>query len=376
MLAHSGAVDVDWLVSPQGRQVVEALRGVDPLRARGLFPHVPPDRLAAALTQAQHRPSTFPLPLVTAEGVQQASPVAVAQRRAARIAAAGVDTVVDAGCGIGLDSWAFARAGLRVVAYESDPVTARIAEANLAGLDVDVIRADVTEAALPEGVLYVDPARRRISMDVTGRPARIHDPQRWRPPWQWILDRAGTRPVVARIRPGHREIPEGAEWHCSSIGRTLVDATVWFPPLAATDRRASVFDGRWHELTGPAPAAGVAPAGRYIVDPDPAIVRSGLVTSAAAVVDGHLLDPRLAFITTDREPAAWLGRSIRVLQQTTLKDAARTCRALGFTTATLWARGFEHTPSLPLPQGRGAVVVMARIGTRRRTTGWVGTPVH
>lgn len=373
-------MDVDWLVSAQGRQVVDGLRGVDPLKARGLFPHVPPERLAAALTQARHRPQAFPLPLVTADGVQQSSPVAVAQRRAARIAAAGVDTgvdtVVDAGCGVGLDSWAFARAGLRVVAYESDPATARVAAANLAGLDVEVVLSDVTEAALPEGVLYVDPARRRIARDVTGRPARIHDPQRWRPPWQWILDRAATRPVVARIRPGHREIPEGAEWHCSSIGRSLVDATVWFPPLAATDRRASIFDGQWHEITGPVDPAEVGPVGQYIVDPDPAIVRCGLVTNAAALVDGHLLDRQLAFITTDREPPSWVGRSMRVLQQTTPKRAGPDCRGLGFTSATLWARGFTHPPPLHLPQGRDAVVVMARLGTGRRTTGWVGTPVH
>jgi hypothetical protein len=369
-------VDVEWLVSPPGREVIEGLYGVDPLQARGLFPHVPHDRLAAALTQVRHRPEEFPLPLVTAEGVQQASPVSVARRRAARIAASGAETVVDAGCGIGLDAWAFARAGLQVVAYESEPVTARIAAANLAGLDVDVVRADVTDAALPEGVLYVDPARRRIPMDVAGRPVRIHDPQRWRPPWPWVLDTTATRPVVARIRPGHRDLPAGAEWHCSSIRRTLVDATVWFPPLAATDLRASVFDGRWHELTGPAGAAEVGSCRRYIVDPDPAIVRSGLVANAAAVADGNLLDPHLAFITTDREPPAWLGRSMRVLQQTTLKQAAGVIRGLGFTTATVWARGFEHTPPLHLPQGRDAVVVLARVGDRRRTVGWVGTPVH
>ena len=40
----------------------------------------------------------------------------------------------------------------------------------------------------------------------------------------------------------------------------------------------------------------------------------------------HALDPDLAFITTDREPPRWVGRSMRVLETTTLKQAMEACR--------------------------------------------------
>ncbi|MCU0299475.1 MAG: class I SAM-dependent methyltransferase, partial [Candidatus Nanopelagicales bacterium] len=161
-------MNVEWLASQEGRDAIASLRGVDPLQARSALPGVDADLVSQALTQAQHRPVDFPLALVTRDGIQQASPVAVARRRATRLAEAGVTDVIDAGCGIGLDSWAFAEAGLNVVAVEVDPTTAAVARANLAGFGVEVRTGDATSMALPPGVLFVDPARRREHADADG----------------------------------------------------------------------------------------------------------------------------------------------------------------------------------------------------------------
>lgn len=371
-------MDVDWLTSDEGRAAVAALIGVDPLRARSHLPAATPEHVSDALTQARHRPADFPLPLVTADGIQQASPVEVATSRALRIAASGVGTVIDAGCGIGLDSWAFAHAGLRVVAFEIDPGTAAVARANLVGLDVEVRNTDVLTADLPaQAVLYVDPARRHVHSDALGRPLRIHDPAQWRPAWQWVLDQSRHRSVVARIRPGHRDLPDGAEWHCTSMNRRLVDATVWFPPLARTERRATVLrTTQTHELLASGASPSVGDPGRYLIDPDPAIVRTGLVGEAAVEVSGWLIDEHLAFVTTDTPPPAWLGRSMAVLEQAPLKSIPAVCRRLGIGTATVWARGFERMPSIGVAEGRDAVVVAARLGPRRRAVAWVGQQVH
>jgi hypothetical protein len=369
-------MDVAWLTSDEGRAAIAALTGADPLHARSLLPHLRPDRVSDALTQARHRPPGFPLPLVTADGVQQASPAIIAERRARRLAASGVTRVIDAGCGVGLDSWAFARVGMEVVAYESDPTTAEVARANLAGLGVPVLAEDVTAAALPDGALYVDPGRRRAHRDTDGRPLRIRDPQQWSPPWSWVVDQVGRRPVVARTRPGQRDLPPATEWHCSSLRRRLVDATVWFGSLAQADRRASVLDTDWHELTGPPAPVVSGPAGTYIIDPDPAIVRTGLVANAAAAVDGRLLDEHLAFITADGQPPRWAGRCMRVIEEVSLREVRAACRTHGLARVTVWSRGFERTPSVGLPQGRDGIVVAARLGTDRRPVAWVGTPVH
>ena len=370
-------MDVDWLTSDEGRAAVMALRGVDPLKARALLPGLPAPLIADALTQAQHRPEGFPLPLVTIDGIQQSTPLDVAVRRARRLADAGVRTVIDAGCGIGTDSWAFAGAGMHVIAYEVDPDTAQVARANLEELDVEVHQGDATLADFPRDVaLYVDPARRRDQRDTQGRPLRIHDPEQWRPAWSWVLGQAQQRPVVARIRPGHRDLPPGTEWHCTSVNRSLVDATAWFPPLALAPRRATVLHGgTWHEVVGsPAPTE-AAEVGRFIVDPDPAIVRSGLVSNAAELIGGHLLDTRLAFITCRDRPPAWVGRGMEVLEQTALKRIAATCRRHGIESATVWARGFDTVPRTGLREGRQGIVVAARVGDERRTTVWVGRPL-
>lgn len=371
-------MDVAWLASDEGRDAIAALADVDPLYARSRLPHLQPDQIAAALSQARHRPLDFPLPLVTVDGIQQASPVPVAQRRAQRLAESGASTVVDAGCGIGLDSWAFARAGLQVVAYELDPKTAEVARANLAGLGVEVIVGDVTAVRLPPGALFVDPARRRAHKDAQGRPLRVHDPEQWRPAWSWVLEQAVTgRPVVARTRPGQRGLPAAVEWHCSSMHRSLVDATVWFADLARTDRRASVHhSGSWHELTGPAETPRTGPVGQFILDPDPAIVRSGLVSNAAALAQGWLIDPHLAFITCDDQPPLWMGRSMRVIQQVRLKQVHTACKHHGLPTATVWARGFERAPRIGIREGQDAVVVAARLGPDRASIAWIGMPVR
>ncbi len=370
-------VNVEWLTRDEGKAAIAALVGVDPLLARKLLPALSAEQVTEALTQARHRPADFPLPLVTPTGIQQASPIPVAQRRAARLAASGVPTVVDAGCGIGVDSWALARAGLHVIAYEIDPVTAQVARANLAGLDVEVREGDATATDLPDGILFVDPARRREHSDASGQALRVHDPSQWRPSWDWVLEQARHRPVVARIRPGHRDLPANTEWHCTSMQRRLVDATVWFDGLANTDRAASVHDGHaWHELKGPVEPSHTAKVGAYLIDPDPAIVRSGLVTNAANLVDGHLVDPDLAFITCDQLPPAWLGRAMRVLEPVTLKSVGQVCRRRGLPGVTVWSRGLGKPPQVDLPQSQHAIVVVAAIGRPRAVSAWIGEPVR
>lgn len=72
--------------------------------------------------------------------------------------------VIDLTAGMGVDSWAFAKAGLSVQAYELDPTLAAITSYNLInlGLDVDVINGSFADFdRLTEGTLvYIDPDRR------------------------------------------------------------------------------------------------------------------------------------------------------------------------------------------------------------------------
>ncbi|HEX8092942.1 methyltransferase domain-containing protein, partial [Jatrophihabitans sp.] len=134
--------------------LVESVTETDPVRraaaARRLLP---PELATAALTQAGLRAaartkfgSLAGRLLFTADGLEQATRIEVADHRAARFAGAGLASVLDLCCGIGSDARAFARAGLRVSGVERDPAIAALAAANAAGQPVRISTGSAEQA--------------------------------------------------------------------------------------------------------------------------------------------------------------------------------------------------------------------------------------
>src|SRR3954454_5365119 len=109
--------------------------------------------------------------LLTADTLEQAGRPRLADRRAARLLAAGPGPVADLGCGAGTDSIALARRGASVVAIDPDPVARELTAANAAALGVaprvQVVAADV-----------VDVVDRAELGGVAGCPAAVLDPAR------------------------------------------------------------------------------------------------------------------------------------------------------------------------------------------------------
>jgi len=320
-------VDLDQLTSlrtPAGVTALAAaaeLAGGDPLAAAAALRSagVPAGLAAAALTQAELRrravakfgPAAAGM-FFTRAGLEQATRAAVADRRAARLRAAGVHTLADLGCGLGADALAAARAGIRVYGVEADPVTAAMAAANAEAAGVadrfTVVHDDATRFDVG-GVdaVFCDPARRRAG---TGR--RVFDPANYSPPWEFVLGLAGRVPrTVLKVAPGidHAVIPPGAEAEWVSVGGDLVEATLWCGPLAATPRRATLLSTGSHQLTGTGGVeAPVGPVRRYLYDPDGAVVRAHLVAEFAAGIGGTLADPSIAYVYADAAPATPFAR--------------------------------------------------------------------
>jgi SAM-dependent methyltransferase len=412
---------VAWLGGPQGTHVLavatthdaaahaRSARGVagavDPLRAvstlRAQFPEVDPALVSAALTQVRLRrrgrprlgPDVAHL-LLTQDGLEQATRPQVAALRADRYVAADAHHVADLGCGVGLDTIAFARAGLRVSAVERDPVVAALAAANARALGVadlvDVRVGDLTDRALLDKVLavadaaFVDPARRDPGAGRDGRSARITDPASWSPPWPWVRELATRVPrTAAKVAPGvpHDLTPSGGCITWTSDDGQLLEAEIAWPALAIGDtrRRAIVVRGG-HETVlessidlDDEPAPPVGAIGAWLHEPDDAVIRAGLVAEVAHRCAGRLLDERVAYVTTDLDvDLAPLSVRFRVLA------------ALPFDVATLRAelstRGVGHVVvkkraiaadpddvrrALALPKAAGsAVVMLTRVGAQ------------
>ncbi|HEX6872522.1 MAG TPA: class I SAM-dependent methyltransferase [Micromonosporaceae bacterium] len=317
------------LLGPAGQAALDAatnlgqadpLVAVESLRRAG----VAADLASAALTQLELRrraaakfgPDADRL-YFTRAGLEQATRAVVAARRAERIAKAGITAIADLGCGIGADSLAFARAGLRVLAVEADPVTAAVAAANAAALSLTdrlTVRAGTaTEVDLSDvDAVFCDPARRDQA-----RGRRIFDPDAFSPSWDFVTDLHRRVPAtVLKLAPGidHALIPAGAEAEWVSVDGDVVEAAIWCGPLAEVPRRATVLRGvSVARLSGTGErTAAVAPVRDYLFDPDGAVVRSHLVAEFADAVHGTLADPHIAYVFADRPAATPLGRCFAV----------------------------------------------------------------
>lgn len=298
----------------------QAMKTVTSLRDRG----VAPDLAAAVVTQSRLRARARTKfgdfadgMLFTADGLEQATRLLVAALHARRYLAAGVTALADLTCGIGADSLAFAGTGLRVVATDLDEATAAIASWNLRHFpEAEVRHGDGLALDLrAEGIdgLYADPAR-RTGGRANGRSRRIVDPRAYAPPLDavWAL-REAVPAVGIKVGPGiaHEGLPDDAETQWVSVDGDVVEAGLWFGPLApdGPGRSALVLrtftdeDGKEHPLSrtvrGDDDAPEVGAVGQYLYEPDGAVIRAGLVGQAAAELGGRLVDPTIAYVTTD-----------------------------------------------------------------------------
>jgi hypothetical protein len=273
----------------------------------------PADLVAAALTQVRLRARArekfggdAARMYFTQAGLEQATRACVAEHRARRFAAyLDGGRVLELGCGIGADLIARARAGCRGEGVERDPLTAAVARANLAALglsDLASVRRGDAVLADPAGfaAVFADPGRR------TSR-GRVFDPRSYEPPLDTVLELAGRAPAgCVKAAPGipYEAVPEGAETEWISVAGDVKEAALWLGALAGpVRRRATLLDGHGRTWTlAPEADPGTAPVrdwGRYLYEPDGAVIRAHLVASVAAAVGGGLADEHIAYITGD-----------------------------------------------------------------------------
>jgi hypothetical protein len=380
--------DPTVLLSPAGEELLARLAALDAVAegksgdlavAVRLRREYPANLVAAATAQHELRLAArakFGLAmemLFTRGGYEQSSAEPIAAYRAGRFGAG--RRVADLCCGIGGDLIALAP-GREVLAVDRNWVHARLATHNagvygVAG-HVRACVADVRDISLAGiDAVFIDPARR-------------DGPRRFRagvcePPLDWCLSLAERVPAVCvKAAPGLPAdlVPAGWEAEFIADGRDLKEAVLWSPALSTSRRRATILPGG-HTLAAQ-PGAGasadvpagvpVAEPGEYLLDPNPAVTRAGLVEDLARELGAWKIDPRIAFLAVPRDVRTPFARTLRVIESAPWneKQFGRRLRDLGVGAADLRRRGLAGDVEqihrrLKLAGPHRATVVLTRV---------------
>ena len=292
----------------------------------------------------------------TEEGLEQASRLKVASIHAGRFRSAGLKHIADLGCGIGAESLVFAGLDLDVSAYELDEVTAAIATYNLARFEnVKVEQADVTKIDLDEfDGLFIDPARRDLKDSKTSINKRKYDINDFSPSFDYVIEGASKKPTIVKLGPGldHKDIPDDAEAVWVSDDGDLVELTLYFGKVKRPDiKRASLLltSTGTHEITSTSTQrldAPLAELGKYIYEPDAAVIRSHLVGDLAIELGLNIFSNEIAYLSGD-EPivSPWL-RGYEVIENLVFdrKKLKAYLREKKIGTLEIKKRGADITP--------------------------------
>ena len=294
--------------------------------------------------------------LMDADSAQQATPVEVAAYRAEFLAEQGVSSVHDITCSIGtegLDS------PLDYFGSDLDESRVRMARHNLSS--TKIFRADALTTTTTADVLLADPARR-----AGGR--RITRPEDLVPPLPEVVDKHRDKELAIKCAPGL----DFSEWNglvtVASVDGGVKEACLYTPGLG-TGRRAVMIRGHKLDVLDDKetnlPEAGEI--GSYLIDPDGAIVRSGLVRHYAAREGLHQIDERIAYLTGERIPEGTSG--FPFIEKVPLKRLKSVLKSYDAGSLEILVRGVEVDPDqlrkkMKLKGKKPFAVIITRIGAQ------------
>lgn len=323
--------------------------------------------------------------MADSDSAQQATPFAVSQVRAGRIAAAGASLVHDVTCSIGTEAPAVTAAGMDWLGTDLDYSRLLMARENVGGGGAAAGRAWVAQAdalapvttpasspgpriracsgtgSRPGRVIVADPARR-----ADGR--RITDPAKLIPPLPDLIAAYPGAAMAIKCAPGI----DYADWHglvsVVSVNGGVKEACLYTPDLAdpGHTREAVVIRESFTErVEDCGDGVDVDKPKSFIVEPDGAVIRAGLVQQWAARHELAMLDPHIAFLTGERVPDGYSG--FPFIEAVPLKKLRPALHAHGAGSLEILVRGVDVDPDqlrgkLKLKGDRSMAVAIARIG--------------
>lgn len=313
--------------------------------------------------------------LFSQEGLEQSTRLAVAAHHAQRYRAAGVSKVADLTCGLGADAMAFASLGLGVLAFELDEGTALLADHNLRHWDdARVVHADALETVsrgdIGVDALFADPARRNAR-------GRRHDPRDYSPPLADVVALRTWWPQLGiKVGPAisHEDVPPDSEAQWVSVDGDVVEAGLWMGDLRHHQGHSALVlrGSEAHVLDGSPVPGEPGELGDYLLEPDGAVIRAGLVGPLAESLGARLLDPHIAYLTADAPIDSPFAAAFRIVEALPYSERrlASALAARGVGRAEIKKRGVDVDPAvlrrrLKLKGDASATVILTRIGESR-----------
>ena len=294
--------------------------------------------------------------LMDADSAQLATPDEVAAYRAEFLAEQGVSSVHDITCSIGTEGL---NSPLDYFGSDLDESRVRMARHNLSS--TKIFRADALTTTTTADVLLADPARR-----AGGR--RITRPEDLVPPLPEVVDKHRGKELAIKCAPGL----DFSEWNglvtVASVDGGVKEACLYTPGLG-TGRRAVMIRGHKLDVLDDKetnlPEAGEI--GSYLIDPDGAIVRSGLVRHYAAREGLHQIDERIAYLTGERIPEGTSG--FPFIEKVPLKRLKSVLKSYDAGSLEILVRGVEVDPDqlrkkMKLKGKKPFAVIITRIGAQ------------
>lgn len=262
--------------------------------------------------------------LLTREAAEQATRSTLAAWRAAylRERLTTLSQLTELGTGIGGDS-VYLSQNFQLEGFERDPARALLATANVRRLNPAALPHQIRPVSgraeqLRGELLFVDPARRD-----GGR--KFH-PQDWDPPLSSLVGLDSFQAVAVKAAPGipTEIVAREFELHFLSYRGELKEAMLLQSPDRSQPRHAWLWPRQQakplHREGHPALAVTRPPvAGEYLLDPDPALLRSGLLGAFAAPLQAGVVHPKIGYLSSPSpSPDPWAA-SFRILEVTPLK---------------------------------------------------------
>jgi SAM-dependent methyltransferase len=286
----------------------------------------------------------------TRPALEQASAETVSRYRAKRFHDTGLATIADLGCGIGGDALALAE-GAAVIGIDLNPVRLAMARENVAlygrGAAFQPVQADLTQTRpLAVAAVFADPGRR----DERGR--RIYSVHQYRPPLDVLLAWRSRVPEMGiKISPGvdYDELPPEAEVEFISVQGEVREGVLWFGRLQrGVQRQATLLPGQ-HSLTSEAVSpVPVVPPGRFLYEPDGAVIRAHLVEQLAVRLNAAKISDDIAYLTADSPTPTPFARCFAVEDHFPfqLKRLRHYLRERGIGRVTIKKRGSPLDPDV------------------------------